>query len=261
MKNIKASILIINYNNKKYLSQCLNSIINQSFGNQIEIIFHDDNSTDNSLKEIKKFKNIKIIKNKLRTSYGSYNQIKAVKRALAVSSGNIIFLLDSDDFFSKNKIKKILNYFNKNKDIDLIFDLPALKIGNKLKKNIFKKKNFQRHWNYIHPQSCISLRRKLLKQIISKVDFKKFPDIWLDFRISIYAKYILKKFYIFNEYLTIYRITNNSASSAFKKFSKNWWTRRSQAHAYVKYFFKKNKIKYKENIDYVLTTIINKILK
>ena len=45
-------------------------------------------------------------------------------------------------FFSKNKIKKILNYFNKNKDIDLIFDLPALKIGNKLKKNIFKKKKF-----------------------------------------------------------------------------------------------------------------------
>ena len=101
MKNIKASILIINYNNKKYLSQCLNSIINQSFSNQIEIIFHDDNSTDNSLKEIEKFKNIKIIKNKLRTKYGSYNQIKAIKRALAVSSGNIIFLLDSDDFFKK----------------------------------------------------------------------------------------------------------------------------------------------------------------
>ena len=76
MKNIKASILIINYNNKKYLSQCLNSIINQSFGNQIEIIFHDDNSTDNSLKEIKKFKNIKIIKNKLRTSYGYIIKLK-----------------------------------------------------------------------------------------------------------------------------------------------------------------------------------------
>ena len=260
MKNIKASILIINYNNKKYLSKCINSIYNQTIGKTVEIIFHDDNSKDGSLDEIEKFKNIKIIKNKLRTKYGSYNQIKAIKRALAVSKGNIIFLLDSDDFFVKNKIKKILNYFHKNKDIDLIFDLPVLKKGKTFKKNVLKKKNFQRHWNYIHPQSCISLRRKLLKQIILKVDIKKFPDIWFDFRIAIYAKYILKKFYIFNEHLTVYRITENSASSAFKKFSKNWWSRRSQAHDYVKYFFKKNKIQYKGNIDYLLTTIINNIL-
>ena len=64
MKKIKASILIANYNNQKYILDCINSLLNQDFEGKFEIIFHDDNSRDNSLDIIKQFKNIKIIKNK-----------------------------------------------------------------------------------------------------------------------------------------------------------------------------------------------------
>ena len=59
----------------------------------------------------------------------------------------------------------------------------------------------------------------------------------------------------------IYRKTNTSASSKFKKFSKDWWKRRFQAHQFVKFFFKKYKIKYNKNLDYFLTSIAAKIIK
>ena len=61
----------------------------------------------------KKFKKIKIIKNSKRGKYGSFNQMSAFERAFRLSKGEIIFLLDSDDYFEKNKIEKIINYIVK----------------------------------------------------------------------------------------------------------------------------------------------------
>ena len=115
MSNIKASVLIINYNNEKYISECINSIRNQSYKKKIEIIFHDDNSTDKSLNVIKKYKNIKVIRNKSKSKQGSYNQIAAIKRSFELSKGKIIFLLDSDDYFTKDKVQKILKVFIRKK--------------------------------------------------------------------------------------------------------------------------------------------------
>ena len=60
--NLIASVLIVNFNNARYLTKCLNSIFNQDY-KKIEIIVIDDQSSDNSLTILKKFsKKIKIIK-------------------------------------------------------------------------------------------------------------------------------------------------------------------------------------------------------
>ena len=52
---MKASVIVINYNNGKYIDKCIKSLITQSYRN-IEIIFVDDNSNDNSLTIAKKYK-------------------------------------------------------------------------------------------------------------------------------------------------------------------------------------------------------------
>ena len=87
---MKASVVIANYNNAKYIDDCIKSLISQTYKN-IEIIFFDDNSKDNSIETIKKFNNVKVIENKSQTNFGSFNQMNAFKNAIEASNGDIIF--------------------------------------------------------------------------------------------------------------------------------------------------------------------------
>ena len=79
-------MLIANFNNQKYINECLRSLLNQTYKN-FEIIFHDDNSNDESIINIKKYKNVKIIENKKRGKFGSLNQINAYQEAFKISKG------------------------------------------------------------------------------------------------------------------------------------------------------------------------------
>ncbi len=260
MKKIKASILIANYNNKKFIFECINSLKKQTF-KRFEIIFHDDCSSDGSINEVKKFKGVKLILNKKKGKYGSFNQISAYERAFKYSSGEIIFLLDSDDFYSKNKIKKVINTFDKFKNINVIYDLPIILVGKKKNYSKNKKKFFKTYWPYIPNHSCISVRRTEFKKIIKKIKFKRYSDIWMDFRIAIYSIYLSNNFFILEKNLTYYRKITSAVSSKFKFLSRNWWLRRMQAHHYINFFFKKNKISYIKNFDFYLTKIVTSILK
>ena len=260
MKDIKVSVLIANYNNEKYLNECIGSIKKQTYQN-VEIIIHDDISSDNSVKKINKYKDINIIKNRKRGKYGSYNQMNAYYRAFKKSKGEIIFLLDSDDLFKKNKIKTVINTFLKNKKISSLFDLPIYKYRNKLKFIKNKKKIISNFWPFIPPQSCIVMKREKFKEIIKKINFNLFPDIWMDFRIGLYLKYIKKDFCVLDQNLTYYRQSQEMISANFKFLSFAWWKRRKQAHHYVKYFFFKNNIRYKKNLDYLITNFVNYFIR
>lgn len=67
------SIIIVNFNNVKYLKKSINSALNQTYDFK-EIIVVDDRSTDGSIEEIKRFKNkIKLVQTKKKTNYGSLN--------------------------------------------------------------------------------------------------------------------------------------------------------------------------------------------
>ena len=57
---MKASIVIANFNNAKFIPECINSIKSQTYKNH-EIILFDDNSTDNSIQVAETFENIQII--------------------------------------------------------------------------------------------------------------------------------------------------------------------------------------------------------
>jgi len=90
----KVSVLVINHNNAKFIPQCINSIINQTYSNY-EIILFDDNSNDESLRIIKKLykkKNLTLILNKKNSQFGSFNQMNGYYQALKKSKGEIVFL-------------------------------------------------------------------------------------------------------------------------------------------------------------------------
>ncbi len=256
-KKIKASILIASYNNAKYLKRCLDSALQQTYSNK-EIIVLDDDSSDSSYEILKTYKKkITLIKKKKKSYIGSYDQLQSYINCFKVSKGDIIFFLDSDDYFAKKKISTVIKEYVRKKNSKIIYDLPIFTYQN-IKKKIKFKENFSKnYWSNIIPTSCISIQREELKKIFKKINFKLFPDIWLDLRLNIFAEHITKRKTYLREYLTFYRQTSSGESYKFRHLSKNWWNRRSQAHDYINFFFKKNNITYKKNLDYYLTKLIN----
>ena len=147
------SILITNYNKEFFLNKSLQSVCSQNFKNY-EVILFDDCSTDNSIRIIKNFKRVKLIRNKSKKrKTGPLNQIKGIVECFKKSKGNIICLLDGDDFFERDKLSKINQFFKNNKKLNCVFDTP---LNNKAKFNFKNKSKNYSIWSTIFPTSCVS---------------------------------------------------------------------------------------------------------
>ena len=259
---MKVSVIVINFNNAKYVDKCIKSIFSQNYKN-LEIIFIDDNSSDNSLSMVRKYKNrIKIIKKSKKIGIGSFDQMLGFYEGYKKSNGEILFFLDSDDYFHKSKISNVVEEYKNDLTKNIIYDLPIIRKQNsiselKVKNNYLTK----RYWPFFVPTSCISIKKKLFKKIYKTIDYNLFPNLWFDFRIGFSAFYLFNEYNFLEKNLTYYRQTVGNISSNFNYLSKNWWKRRLEAHQFVKFFFNKYKIKYKKNLDYYLTNFVYYIMK
>lgn len=103
------------YNAEKFIKKSVNSVVNQSYKNW-ELLVWDDGSTDKTIEIVKKIKDnrIKIFKNKKNIGL-SKSRIKVSKKA----KGEFISILDADDFFHKDKIKKQVKVFIANQSVSL----------------------------------------------------------------------------------------------------------------------------------------------
>lgn len=98
------SVIVPNFNNEKYISQCLDSILSQTYPIK-EIIVYDDCSTDNSKAILNKYANEV---DNLSVLYGKQNVGVSVARDTAIhhTTSDYVCMLDSDDFFyTDNKIE------------------------------------------------------------------------------------------------------------------------------------------------------------
>ena len=122
--NPKVSILVPMFNVSKYIERSARSIFEQTF-DDIEFIFVDDSSTDNSIEKLKKVideypsrrNNIKIIRN-------SQNKGIATSRNIAIdlAIGDYIAFVDSDDYVEKEMVAELYEFaLNNNADI-VVFD-------------------------------------------------------------------------------------------------------------------------------------------
>lgn len=102
--NPLVSVIVPVYNTSKYLRQCLNSIQSQTLKN-IEIIFVDDGSTDDSLVllEEMKLQDARIIIMQQKNKGGG----AARNLGMTVAKGAYLLFLDSDDFFEETFIEKM----------------------------------------------------------------------------------------------------------------------------------------------------------
>ena len=102
--NPKISIVIFFYNSEKYISECLNSLINQTFKN-FEIICINDGSTDNSLKILKDFEK----KDERVHIFEQNDKILEKNRNLVFkeSKGEYLIFLNSNDIFDYSMIEEL----------------------------------------------------------------------------------------------------------------------------------------------------------
>ncbi|MDC2970498.1 glycosyltransferase family 2 protein [Candidatus Pelagibacter sp.] len=260
MNEHSVSVLILNFNNAKYLNRSIKSCVNQSY-KKIEVLVYDDKSTDSSVAILKKYKNKKVkvfYNNSNKTNFAAIDAKNGYYNLIKFSKGKIIFLLDSDDYFKKNKVKELIKIYKKNNQINFIQDLPT--IYSKGKKKIKNKNNFLSFWPYLAPESCISFRKKLFN------DFKKrnknfennFKDVWFGFRLGVFAYFKDRSFYSFNKSFTNY--TSYGESKKYTLFNSNWFNRRLNSFYYLKKINQGyNNLNF--NFDYLFTKIISLILK
>ena len=104
------SIIIVNYNTRDLLYNCLASIYRQTKGVVFEIIVSDNGSTDNSVEMIKlEFPAVIIIENKANLGFGKANNFGA-----AIASGQYVLFLNSDTILKNNAILFFYDYATKN---------------------------------------------------------------------------------------------------------------------------------------------------
>ena len=113
---LKASILINNYNYGRYLRQCIDSACAQSYEN-LEVVVVDDGSTDDSGEIIKSYGDriVPLFKQ-------NGGQASCFNAGFESSCGDIIFFLDSDDVFHTEKIATIMKIY-RSPDVQWCFDV------------------------------------------------------------------------------------------------------------------------------------------
>lgn len=150
---MKVSIITVVYNGGATIRDTIESVINQSYKN-IEYIIIDGGSKDNTFQIVKSYKN------RINTFISEKDEglYDAMNKGIQLANGDIIGILNSDDFYiDKYVIEKIINQF-KTKSCDSVFaDLIYVSSKN-IKKNVryydssnFNPEMFSYGWMPAHP--------------------------------------------------------------------------------------------------------------
>lgn len=215
---IKFSIICPVFNTEKYINDCIQSVLKQSYKNW-ELILVDDGSTDNSSQICDFFcekypKQIKIIHKKNEGLY------LARIDGLYFSSGNYILNLDSDDTFENNCLFSLCQTISQH-DPDIIYFIAKhgkeiygklpFKIKNIANTNFYKKILLTTDYLNSVCKQCVK------KQIINLKQLKIFKTNSLMAEDKIFSIIIIdnaKKIFYFRKILYNYRVNFNSITGS-----------------------------------------------
>lgn len=100
------SIVIVNYNVRYFLEQCLQSVFDACTSIDAEIIVVDNNSIDDSCTMIKqKFPQVRLIENKKNTGFATANN-----QGVAIAKGEYVLILNPDTVVAEDTFLKILKF-------------------------------------------------------------------------------------------------------------------------------------------------------
>ncbi|UQY79949.1 glycosyltransferase [Candidatus Hepatincola sp. Av] len=221
----KVTICIPVYNTHKYLKQCLDSVIQQTF-TDIEIIIVNDASSSNLEENIildyqQKDNRIKYIKHE--TNLGLYH---ARETAVFVATSPYIFFLDSDDYLVNNAIELLFNKINNTK-LDFVYgsiiidnnqSLQPIKLKNKISRSIFQRVPFAWHmFPRLFKSSIVKNVYKSLSMYTNNIHINLSEDFLFHAILALNSNI---KYIQINHYIYFYRKHNLSLTSSRDKKDK-----------------------------------------
>jgi glycosyltransferase involved in cell wall biosynthesis len=226
------SVIVPFFNEKDYIKECLESVLNQTYRN-IELILIDDGSTDNSFNVIKNF-----IKQDLRVKYFKKKNSKTVANprnyGVKKAKGKFLAFLDADDIWKNNKLELQLKKIKNNHLLSCTaanyrilrsnsrsnFFLNALRSF--FQNFIIKKINHNKFW-WLYVYNPIIVSSALVdKKVFNKFKFNEDLHVREDLDFWILLSKKKKNFISFNKEIlvTITRKKNSLSSEYLSEFNK-----------------------------------------
>ena len=210
---MKISIITVCFNSSKTIEKTLQSVKNQVYNN-IEYIVLDGNSTDGTLKIIESYKEI-ISKYSSEKDNGLYD---AMNKGIALATGDIIGILNSDDIFTDNYVLENIAKFHLRNSVDA-------SVGNITQFNENGKivrKYSAKNWHpaklkvgFMPPHPAIFFKRDLFERYGNyKLDFVSGADYELIVRFFLKNQIIWK----FSNITTTSMLIGGISSSGYKSY-------------------------------------------
>lgn len=225
MMNKKVSVIIPIYNTEKYLADCLDSVLNQTYNN-LEIILVNDGSTDSSLKICQEYskKDSRIIVIDKTNAGVSNSRNKGIEKA----SGGYITFVDSDDRLELNAIEIMVKNLQK-ENVDVIrtnFLIDGKK--NKLDSNLlkkYKKSEFNELIYYVlNAQISAYMWLFLIKKEVIDKNFLRLNENLIMMEDTVFfvkLMTVIDSIYLTDYGTCNYRIYESSSSNSLKRTFKN----------------------------------------
>ena len=217
---MKISIITVTFNSASVIEHCLMSITNQSYKN-IEQIIVDGASSDGTVDILNRYaKNISVLISE--PDKGIYY---AMNKGLSLVRGDIIGILNSDDFYHNNEVlSNVIKIFKEDSSLDACY-ADLLYVGRAdishivryWRSNQFRLGSFSKGWCTPHP--TLFIRRSVYEkygnfnlnyQIAAEVDLtmrffevhkirvRYVPEIWVNMRVGGVSNKNLKNIFIQN---------------------------------------------------------------
>ena len=150
---MKISIITVCYNSEKTIADCITSVVNQSYDN-LEYIVIDGKSTDTTMEIIASFGD-QIFKVVSEKDKGMYD---AINKGIRMASGDIIGVLNSDDYYSDELvIEDVMSKFKEANadalyaDLNYVDQIDTNNVVRYWKSDDYKPNSFLSGWMPPHP--------------------------------------------------------------------------------------------------------------
>ncbi|EHQ27721.1 glycosyltransferase family 2 protein [Mucilaginibacter paludis] len=243
---MKISVITVAYNSERFISTCIQSVLNQSYNN-IEYIIIDGASSDNTLNIIKKYDRITHWVSE--PDRGIYD---AINKGIRLATGDLIGILNSDDFFADDDVLNRIAAQFANNDLEAVYsDICFVTSDDLLKPTRYYSSKQFKPWMFrygfqpAHPTFYV--KREVFKKygmyridwkisgdfellmrllLINKIKYKYVKDIWVKMRTGGISTSGLKSvFKVNNEILAACKANSIYTNKAmiYSKYFIKWW--------------------------------------